>query len=317
MKFAAIDIGSNAVRLLICNVNHINGKPIYKKELLVRAPVRLGEQAFLDGVIHENKVQLLSKSIMAFRNLMEIYQVDFHKAFATSAMRNASNGPEIVERIKQETGIQIDKIDGKKEAITIFENYRNNISDHPKESTFLSIDVGGGSTEMILFNQEKIIDYQSFKIGTLRVKNFLVEEDNWVAMRKWLTGLQDNYSPEVGFGSGGNIIKIHKIYFEGLYENPITLPELKEAKTHLSSFSLRERIQQMSLKPDRADVIIPASEIFINVMHWAGIEKLFIPKLGLSDGIIRLVYEEYQKNQAAKSKEAQEEREDISASSVS
>jgi len=293
LKIAAIDIGSNAVRLLICKVNIINEKVVYTKELMVRAPIRLGEQAFIYGEIYENRIQLLAKAMQSFKNLMEIYQVTHYKAFATSAMREAQNGKEVIDRIYAETNIKIDKIDGDKEATTIFENYKNRINEKHEGDTFLSIDVGGGSTELILFNEEKILAFRSFKTGTLRVKNFLVDDSLWIEMEKWLKALKKEHHPKIGFGSGGNIIKIHKLYMDGNFKKPITLTALKEAKKHLESFNLRQRIHEMGLKPDRADVIVPAAEIFTRVMTYGGINKLYIPKMGLSDGIIKLVYEEY------------------------
>lgn len=291
MKLAAIDIGSNAIRLLICSVQELEEEVLFNKELLVRAPIRLGEQSFLDGKIHENKIQLLSKALSAFRNLMEIYQVDHYKAIATSAMRMAENHPSIVDRIKNETAVFIDVIQGKKEAKTIHQALKGVLA-KKNASTFLSIDVGGGSTEMVLFHNKEVVAHESFEIGTIRVLNYLVPDEEWKAMQTWLEGLRNEYPEPIGLGSGGNIIKIHKLYLSNQSE-PLTRQALDAIKMHLESFSLRDRIKQLGLKPDRADVIVPASEIFSKVMDWSGMQKILVPKIGLSDGIIRDVYEDY------------------------
>lgn len=288
MKLAAIDIGSNAVRLLICSVQPLDNEVKFNKELLVRAPVRLGDQAFLDGKIHDNKIRMLTKSMNAFKNLIDVYKVDYFKAFATSAMREAKNHPKIVKEINKETGVLINVVAGVKEADTIFKAYSGMLKkqEHP---TFMNIDVGGGSTEMVLFHKGKVVENKSFKIGTIRVLNDLVERDTWMAMKDWLKEQKSQYPNIHGLGSGGNIIKINKLYFQ----KPITLGALRETRSYLESFTLRERIQKLGLKPDRADVIVPASKIFCNVMEWGGIKKMFVPKIGLSDGIIQEVYEEY------------------------
>ncbi len=291
MKLAGIDIGSNAVRLLICSAQELDEELKFNKELLVRAPIRLGEQSFLDGRIHENKIASLIKAISAFKNLMEIYKVDYHKAIATSAMRMAENHPEIVDRVEQETGVRIEVIKGQKEAKTIFGALKGFLEKR-KESTFLSVDVGGGSTEMVLFYEGKVVAHESFEIGTIRLLNFLVTDDQWDEMKNWLKEVTSKYPDPIGLGSGGNIIKIHKLYLSNL-NDPMTYQALEAIKMHLESFSVRERIKQLGLKPDRADVIVPAANIFSNIMEWSGMPKLLVPKVGLSDGIIREVYNEY------------------------
>jgi len=292
LKFAAIDIGSNAVRLLICNVSKNDGRSLIKKELLVRSPIRLGEQAFLDGRIYDNKINMLTKAMSAYRNLMDIYGVRHYKAFATSAMREAENGEEIVARIKRQIDIDIEIISGQNESVTIFETYRKKLQDH-EHQTFMSVDVGGGSTELVLFHEDKIIDSKSFKIGTIRLLNEQVEESTWDALKNWLTPLVEKYPKIYGLGSGGNIIKIHKLYVNGSQKTPITPEILAHVDEHLNGFTLRERIHVMGLKPDRADVIIPATTIFRNVMEWTKMEKLFVLKLGLSDGIIKELYKKH------------------------
>lgn len=287
MKLAAIDIGSNAVRLLIMNVTENEGA-FFRKELLVRAPVRLGEQVFLDGHLFPNKIVALKKAIQAFCNLAELYDVEEMRACATSAMREASNGEEIVQEVFELTGVKIEVIDGFTESRLIFENFANNLSEHTGQN-FLTIDVGGGSTELVLFAEGEIKDSRSFKIGTLRIANELVEEADWLEMKEWIEDIVGHHNNIKAIGSGGNINKINKIYSHQS-DGPLTLDVLKNIRSHLESFTLVERIKVMGLKPDRADVIIPASNIYINAMQWSGCGEIIVPKLGLSDGIIRNLY---------------------------
>ncbi len=292
MKLAAIDIGSNAVRLLICNVLQKKNKKIsLNKELLVRAPIRLGEQSFLDGEIFENKIVLLSKACSAFKNLMEIYGVEHFKAFATSAMREAKNHKKIVDRIESETGVAIDVVPGTKEAEIIYFAFSDLLANQMHD-TFLNIDVGGGSTEFVVFHNGKVVENKSFKIGTLRVLNDIVEEETWEEMKVWLSKLNQTYDNIYGLGSGGNIVKIHKLFFNN--PNEAIIPStLKQIQKELDSYTVRERMINYDIKADRADVIAPAAKIFNNVLDWANIKRLFVPKIGLSDGIIREVYNDY------------------------
>jgi len=292
LKLAAIDIGSNAVRLLICNVLQKKNKKVsLNKELLVRAPIRLGEQSFLDGEIFENKIVLLSKACSAFKNLMEIYGVEHFKTFATSAMREAKNHDQIVDRIKAETGVEIDVVPGKKEAEIIYFAFSDLLSNQMHD-TFLNIDVGGGSTEFVIFHNGKVVENRSFKIGTLRVLNGIVKDSSWGKMKEWLEKISAEYDNIYGLGSGGNIVKIHKLFFDNI--NEAILPKtLKEIKEELDSFTVRERMINYDIKSDRADVIAPAAEIFTKILEWGKIKRLFVPKIGLSDGIIREVYNDY------------------------
>jgi len=297
LKLAAIDIGSNAVRLLIMNVTENEGV-FFRKELLVRAPVRLGEQVFLDGLLFPNKINALKKAIQAFCNLAELYDVEVMRACATSAMREASNGQEIVEEIFELTGVRIEIIDGFTESRLIFENFANKISENTGQN-FLTIDVGGGSTELVLFAEGEIKNSKSFPIGTLRIANELVTEAHWGDMKEWIEKNVGFHSDIIAIGSGGNINKINKIYSNQYENGPMTLDVLKNIRSHLESFTLVERIKVLGLKPDRADVIIPASNIYINAMQWAGCGEIIVPKLGLSDGIIRNLYRDIEKQKQA------------------
>ncbi len=291
MRFAAIDIGSNALRLLTMNVFANNGNPIFKKESLIRIPLRLGEEAFMDGVISDAKVKKLSGVMQAFKNLMDANDVLQYRACATAAMREASNGPEIIEKIFAETGVQIEIVDGSREAQLI---YSNQIAETMEaDKYYLYIDVGGGSTEISLITAGKILFSQSFPIGTLKILNNQVNDADWQPLLKALKGFRKEHKSITGIGSGGNINKIFKLYGD-IEKGTLTQKQLVEAWTHLNGYSYAERVTVLGLKPDRADVILPATEIFLFISRYAGIKNFLVPKIGLSDGIIHQLFAEYQ-----------------------
>ncbi len=291
MRFAAIDIGSNALRLLTMNVFANNGNPIFKKESLIRIPLRLGEEAFMDGVISDAKVKKLSGVMQAFKNLMDANDVLQYRACATAAMREASNGPEIIEKIFAETGVQIEIVDGSREAQLI---YSNQIAETMEaDKYYLYIDVGGGSTEISLITAGKILFSQSFPIGTLKILNNQVNDADWQPLMKALKGFRKEHKSITGIGSGGNINKIFKLYGD-IEKGTLTQKQLVEAWTHLNGYSYAERVTVLGLKPDRADVILPATEIFLFISRHAGIKNFLVPKIGLSDGIIHQLFAEYQ-----------------------
>jgi exopolyphosphatase/guanosine-5'-triphosphate,3'-diphosphate pyrophosphatase len=291
MRFAAIDIGSNALRLLTMNVFANNGNPIFKKESLIRIPLRLGEEAFMDGKISDSKIKKLSGVMQAFKNLMEANDVLMYRACATAAMREASNGPEIIEKIFAETGVQIEIVDGSREAQLI---YSNQIAETMEaDKYYLYIDVGGGSTEISLITAGKILFSQSFPIGTLKILNNQVSDADWQPLMKALKGFRKEHKSIVGIGSGGNINKIFKLYGD-IEKGTLTQKQLVEAWTHLNGYSYAERVTVLGLKPDRADVILPATEIFLFISRHAGIKNFLVPKIGLSDGIIHQLFAEYQ-----------------------
>lgn len=290
MRFAAIDIGSNAMRLLTMNVFPNNGQPIFKKESLIRIPLRLGEESFMDGRISDNKADKLSKVIQAFKNLMEANDVQFYRACATAAMREASNGAEVMEKVLRETGVKIEIVDGSREAQII---YSNQIAATLQgDQSYLYIDVGGGSTELSMLRGGQIVYSQSFPIGTLKILNNQVEDKDWDPIMKLLKGFKKDYGPIMGIGSGGNINKIFKLYGD-TDKGVLTQKQLLEAYNHLNSYTYAERVTVLGLKPDRADVILPATEIFLFISRHAGIKNFLVPKIGLSDGIIHQLYEEY------------------------
>lgn len=289
LKFAAIDIGSNAIRLLFSNVI-VDKKPKFKKVDLVRVPIRLGEDVFSKNKISSEKEERLIKSMHAFKHLIEVHEVISYRACATSAMRDSSNGKEIVDRIKKETGIQINIIGGKKEAEIIHDTHT--AEEIKKYGTFLYIDVGGGSTEMTLFHNNRAAESQSFNIGAVRVLKGLDKESEWKRMSKWMSKIEERYDIEAAIGSGGNINKLFKM--TGKKEGtPLRFERLNQLFKELANRTINQRIVEYGLNTDRADVIVPAARIFITIMNSLNISKIYVPKIGVSDGLIHEQYEEY------------------------
>jgi exopolyphosphatase/guanosine-5'-triphosphate,3'-diphosphate pyrophosphatase len=299
MVFAAIDIGSNAMRLLFSRVYNVDGKPHFTKEELIRMPIRLGEDVFLQGKISEPKADRLIMALRGFSELIKAYGVDAYRAVATSAMRDASNGVEIIARVKAEAGINVEIIDGKNEAALVFSNHIEELL-NPKHA-YLYIDVGGGSTELTLFFDNKVISAKSFNIGTVRMLLDKVDKEEWEEMKAWLKRNTIGIHPLHAIGSGGNINKIFKM--SGKKETKhLSYDRLKGIYEMLCSYTYQERIERLDLKPDRADVIIPAAKIFLSVMKNADIEKVFVPQVGLSDGLVHSLYDTYLQNQKEKVK---------------
>jgi len=297
MRFAAIDIGSNAVRLLISNVFETGNTTFFKKDSLYRVPLRLGDDAFVKRKISERKTRELLHTMIAFKYLIEVYQPLDYMACATSAMREAVNGQEIVDEIKRQVNLTVEIIDGKREAELLS---ANRIAENlDKEKSYLYIDVGGGSTEITLFSKNRRVTSSSFNIGTVRILNNLVSKSEWKKLKKWLKDHVVDYQPLSAIGSGGNINTIFELSRrkEG---KPLSFKKMKEIYNFLRSYSLDERITLLGLKPDRADVILPASDIYLSVMRWAKISKIYIPQIGLSDGIIHILYEKYKSNSSSK-----------------
>ncbi len=290
MKFAAIDIGSNAVRLLLGNVYESKNGPIFKKADLVRIPLRLGDDAFIHKKIPKEKVDKLILAMKSFRHIMDFHEVIDYKACATSAMREAANGVEIAEHVLNESGIAIEIINGKTEAQII---YSNHIAEHmSSESDYLYIDVGGGSTELTLFSKGTVVASRSFNVGTIRFLNDIVSKELWTEFKEWIKKVTKDYHPLTGIGSGGNINKIFKMSRKK-QNRPLSYKKLTELNDFISSFTLQERIEILGLNPDRADVIVPAGKIFLAVMKNAGIQKIYIPQIGMADGLIHLLYENH------------------------
>lgn len=289
-KLAGIDIGSNAIRLLISNVITEDKKnPIFKKSSLVRVPIRLGADTFIQGKISEENKTRMIKAMQAFKLLMEVHGIKKYKACATSAMREASNGTELVDEIFTKTSIKIDVIDGKEEASIIFSTDLTNIL--KADTSYLYVDVGGGSTEFTVFSDGKIINSKSFKIGTVRLLNYTNSETKeiWDEIEIWIKANTKKLKKLALIGSGGNINKIFKLSGKqmGL---PLSLTYMKDYLGFLSQMTYEERITKLFLNPDRADVIIPATKIYVSAMEWSGSNKIYVPKIGLADGIIKTLY---------------------------
>jgi len=288
-RYAAIDIGSNAVRLLFCNVyDKPNGETVFKKSSLVRVPVRLGEDAFSNGFISVEKADKLVMTMKAFRHLIDVHDVIAYRACATAAMREASNRDEIVKRISAEAGIEVEIIDGSTEAEVI---YANHIAEHMNQKkNYLYIDVGGGSTELTLFSEGRMVKSNSFNIGTIRILKEKVARETWTIMKEWIIQTGSKYESITGIGSGGNINKIIGLARKK-DDRQISYTKLKELYNSLSIYSLQERITLLDMNPDRADVILPAMDIFLFVMKHANIQKVVVPQIGMSDGLIHLLHE--------------------------
>jgi len=293
MRLAAIDIGSNAARLLISDVDLNNGKTEFNKINLVRVPLRLGFDVFEKKEISQEKTGMILHTIKAYKHLCEAYNVDHIKAAATSAMRDAANAQDIIDLVKQETGILIEVISGGSEASLIYENHIAENLD--KEHAYLYIDVGGGSTELTFFAGNKLVFSASFNIGTIRLLKQQVSEDLWEGMKEYIKRETRNYINNIiAIGSGGNINKIFSLSKrkEG---KPLQIELLKDYHKEFSVFSLQERMQLYKLREDRADVIVPALQIYINVMRWANAQEIYVPKIGLADGLIQHLYADLKK----------------------
>ena len=290
-KYAAIDIGSNAIRLLIANVIIAEDKePQFKKSSLVRVPIRLGAEVFVgQGMISEDSIQRLIDALNAFQLLMKTHHVERFKACATSAMREARNGDEVVKRIFEKTGVDIAVIGGKEEAAIISSTDLNELIEG--DNSYLYVDVGGGSTEFTLFSKGKIIRSKSFKMGTVRLLNNKksVNKEIFADVEKWIKKYTKDLKRISLIGSGGNINKLFKM--SGRTEGkPISYIYLSAQYQFLKRMSFEERVSELSLNPDRADVIIPATKIYLSAMKWSNARKIYVPKIGLTDGIIKSLH---------------------------
>ncbi|CAM3752517.1 exopolyphosphatase [Mucilaginibacter galii] len=288
MRYAAIDTGSNAVRLLIADVTDNDGTYTFKKNTLIRVPLRLGDDAFLEQHISDRKANDLVKTMAAFKNLMDVYKVNDYMACATSAMREAKNGPEIIKRIKEEANLDLEIIHGEREAGIIYASHTGIDLDESKN--YLYIDVGGGSTELTLFSDGELVASQSFNIGTIRILDNQDKDETWKEMQDFVRKHTKAFKDIYGVGTGGNINKLFKLSNEKDGE-PMSYSKLKSLYSYLSSYSLKDRINVLKLNQDRADVIIPACEIYTTVMKWANIKQIYVPSVGMADGIIQTLIE--------------------------
>jgi exopolyphosphatase/guanosine-5'-triphosphate,3'-diphosphate pyrophosphatase len=289
-KYAAIDIGSNAIRLLIATVIEKEGSPpLFKKTSLVRVPIRLGADVFLEEKISEKNTARMLEAMEAFRLIMKNHNVVEYRACATSAMREARNGKEIASKIKEATDIQIHIIDGRDEAAIIAStDLKELISDN---KTFLYVDVGGGSTEFTIFANGKNITSRSFKLGTVRILNDMVRESMWDEVEDWIKENLKKYDKVDVIGSGGNINSIYK--FSGKkVGKPLSYFFMTNYFEKIKEMTFHERIFELEMNPDRADVIIPATRIYLSAMKWSKAKNIYVPKIGLADGIVKSLYNE-------------------------
>ena len=290
MKLAAIDIGSNAARLLITEVvENEKSKPTFNKLNLVRIPLRLGFDVFESQMISPEKTEMLIQTLKAYRHLINAYKVDHVKACATSAMRDASNADKILAIIKKETGLDVEVITGEMEANLVYENHiaENMDNDH----SYMYIDVGGGSTEISIFGNGNLTFKKSFNVGTIRLLKNRFSEADWEEMKEDIKQATKSHKDMVAIGSGGNINKVFSMS-KRKDGNPLHIELLRDYYKELNAFTVAERIVQYNLRADRADVIVPALQIYINAMRWAGAEEIYVPKIGLADGLIQHLWDE-------------------------
>jgi exopolyphosphatase/guanosine-5'-triphosphate,3'-diphosphate pyrophosphatase len=290
LKLAAIDIGSNAARLLITEVTtDTKNNPVFNKLNLIRVPLRLGFDVFEQGLISKQRTGMLIQTMKAFKHLMNAYEVKHVKACATSAMRDAANSEDIIRKVKLETDIAIEVISGDMEAGLVFENHIAETLD--KEHSYMYIDVGGGSTELSFFSNGVLNYKESFNIGTIRLLKGMVNDKTWELMKEITKTVTRGQKEVMAIGSGGNINKVFSMSKrkEG---KPLTLELLKDYHKELSSVSLEDRMRLYNLRADRADVIVPALQIYTNAMRWAGATEMYVPKIGLVDGLVQHMWEE-------------------------
>ncbi|MBE7172716.1 MAG: exopolyphosphatase [Williamsia sp.] len=290
MILAAIDIGSNAARLLITEVERgLNGSPEFIKLNLVRVPLRLGFDVFESKRISAQKEKMIINTLYSYKYLLEAYRVEHYRACATSAMRDAENAAQILDHIREQTGINVEIITGDEEASIIYENHVAENLD--RERAYLYIDVGGGSTELTLFNNNTLIFKESFDIGTIRLLKNQVTDEKWLEVKEFLKEKTKAYKNLAAIGTGGNINKVFSMS-KKKDGKPLSIELLKDYHKEMGSFSVYQRMRVYNMREDRADVIVPALQIFINVMRWADANEIWVPKIGLADGLIKHLYKQ-------------------------
>jgi len=295
LQFAAIDIGSNAVRLLIMSITRDNPEESFSKSLMIRVPLRLGQESFVDGKISDSKSKNLIRLMKAFKHLMKVYDVTDYRVCATAAMREAKNAKDLVKEIKKETDMKVEVIDGHEEAIIIYEShFTYNLNEH---QNYVFVDVGGGSTEVSLLVNGELIQSKSYNIGTVRLLNNRVNAEEYDILHKDLAELKEQYQINDLIASGGNIIKLNSLA-KVRKDRKLSLVTLEALNSELKQYSVDELIEKYKLKPDRADVITLAGNIYIDVAKSVGAKSFIVPQIGLIDGIIHMLYVKWkEKNQ--------------------
>ena len=289
-KFAAIDIGSNAIRILIANIIQTDHGVVFQKNSLIRSPVRLGEDSFTLGEISPKSLKRFVKTMKAFKLLMNIHGVSKYKAYATSALREANNSSHVINMVKKKAGIKVEIIDGIKEAEIISNNKISEFINTQK--TFLFVDVGGGSTEFTFISEGIHVASKSFKIGTVRLINNLVDDRVWIGIENWIKKNSKKFQKITLMGSGGNINKLFKL--SNIKEGkPLSKIKLSQLFKLLEELNYEERVLKFDLNPDRADVIVPAARIYLKALEWSGGQKIYVPRFGLSDGMIKYMYKSF------------------------
>jgi exopolyphosphatase/guanosine-5'-triphosphate,3'-diphosphate pyrophosphatase len=295
LRYAAIDIGSNAVRLILCNAVEEHGEIHFKKPEVIRVPLRLGEDVFQSGRISAKRATRFIKTMHAFKNLIDVFEPVAYRACATSAMREAINGEELLKQVKSECGLKIEIISGKTEAELI---YQNHIEEHlDKSKSYLYIDVGGGSTEVTLFHKNQCLFSYSFDIGTIRWLKNQVSKEKWTEFKEKMKEISKDHQPLIAIGSGGNINKIFKLLERK--DKALSYSRLRELYDEMKVHTVEERMEIWGLNPDRADVIVPAAKIFLGIMKSAEIDEIIVPQVGLGDGIVHQLHEEHMRSMVA------------------
>ncbi|MBP6431709.1 MAG: exopolyphosphatase [Ferruginibacter sp.] len=290
MILAAIDIGSNAARLLITEVvTNEKGVTAFNKLNLIRVPLRLGFDVFEMGSISKKRIGMMLQTMKAFQHLMNAYEVQKYIACATSAMRDAKNSSDIIRKVKLETGINIEIISGDLEAQIVYENHFAENLD--KEHSYLYIDVGGGSTEVSFFSNGILVFKKSFNIGTIRLLKQMVVDEEWNDVKETIKAITKGHKEVVAIGSGGNINKVFSLS-KRKDGKSLPLELLRDYYKELSSFTVEERMVKYNFREDRADVIVPALQIYTNIMRWANAQEIYVPKIGLADGLVKHLWEE-------------------------